>query len=91
MHRCLRDLAHDLADVLGPEAARGQPSRAVDVGLRHRPAGIGLKRQRVRHPARAEIACQRVIVALSRMREPMKQPMNSLEYRARTDKSRPRQ
>ena len=91
VHRPLRHLAHDLADVLGPNTARSQPSRTIDIGLRHRPARIRLERQRIRHPAPTEIGSQRLVVAMGRVRKPMKQTVHALEHGARTDKSRPRQ
>ena len=91
VHRPLRDLADDLGDVVGLDAARGQPSGAIDVRLRHGSAGVRLERQRVRHPAGAEIARQRLVVAMGGVGKTVEQPMHALEHRARADKSLPRQ
>src|SRR6185369_10445111 len=85
VHGSLRHLADDLGNVLGLDAVRGQPARAIDIGLRHRPAWIRLEGQRVRHPARAEITGQRAIIALRSVRETVEQPMHALEHRARAD------
>ena len=91
MHCPLRHLAYDFGDVFRLDAACGQPSRTVDIGLRHRPAGIRLERQRVRHPARAKIARQCLVVALGCVRKAMEQSVHTLEHRPRTDESSPRQ
>ena len=63
VHGPLADVADHLDDVVGLDAARAEPPRAVDVGMRHGPAGIELEGERLRHPARAEIAGHRVEVA----------------------------
>ena len=86
VHRPLRHLADDLGDVFGFDAPRSQPARAIDIGLGHRPARIGLERQRVRYPSRAEIACQRVVIAARGVREAVEQPVHALEHRPRTGK-----
>jgi hypothetical protein len=59
--------------------------------LGHGAAWIGLERQRVGHPARAEIAGQRVEVALGGVREAVEQSVCALEHRAWPDESCPRQ
>ena len=91
VHRSLRHLADDFGNFLGFDAARGQPARTIDIGLRHGPAWIRLERQRVRHPARAEIAGQRVVIALRGMCKAMEQPVHALEHRAWSEKPCPRQ
>ena len=91
MHRAFRDLADDFGDILRLDAARAEPPRAIDIGLRHRPAGIGLERQRIGDPARTEIAGQRGVVAMRRMRKAVEEAMHALEHRARSDKARARQ
>jgi hypothetical protein len=91
VHRPFRHLADDLRDVLRLDAARGQPTRAIDIRLRHGPAWIGLEGQRVRHPARAEIAGQRIVIALRGVRETVEQPVHALEHGARADEPSPRQ
>ena len=85
MHGAFGDLANDLADILRLDAARAEPPRAIDIGLRHGPAGIGLEGERVGDPARAEIAGQRGVVALRRMREAVEQAVHAFEHGARTD------
>ena len=70
---------------------RRQPPRAVDVGMRHGPARIGLEGQRLGHPARAEIAEQRAVVAVRRVRETVEQAVRALEHRARAREARARQ
>ena len=59
MHGAFRHLADHLLDVAGLDAARRQPPGAVDVGMRHGPARIGLEGERLDHPALAEIVEQR--------------------------------
>ena len=65
---------------------RGEPARAVDVGMRHGPARIGLERERLGDPARAEIVDERAVVAGGRMREAVEQAVHALEHRARPEK-----
>ena len=60
-----------------------EPPRAVDIGMRHGPAGIGLERDRLGHPARAEIADHLVVVAVERVGEAVEQAVHALEHRAR--------
>ena len=86
VHRALADLADHLDDVVGFDA-RAEPPRAVDIRMRHGPARIGLERQRLRHPARAEIAGQRVVVALGGAREAVKEAMHAFEHGARPGKA----
>src|SRR5262249_26982528 len=85
MHRALADLADDLLDLLRLDAAASEPPRAVDVGVRHRPAGIRFERERRRHPARAEIAGQRIVVAAGGAGEAVEQAVHALEYGARPE------
>src|ERR1043166_190465 len=59
MARALADTADAVLYVFGPDAARREPARAIDVGMRHRPARIRLEGERLGHPALAEIADQR--------------------------------
>ena len=87
MHRALADVADDLLDLLGLDAARCEPPRAIDIRMRHRPAGIRLEGQRLRHPARAEIAGQRGVVAFGRVGEAVEEAVHPFEHRARPDET----
>ena len=90
MHRALADLADHFDYVVGLEA-RAEPPRAVDIRMRHGSARIGLERERLRHPARAEVADQRVVIALGRAREAVKEAVHAFEHGARPGKpARPR-
>ena len=86
MNGALRHFADHLLDVAGLDAARGKPLRAIDIGMRHGPAGIRLERERLRHPLLAEIAGERFIVALRRVRKAVEQPVHAFEHRARSRK-----
>jgi hypothetical protein len=55
--------------------------------MRHRSARIGLEGKRLRHPLRAEIADQRIVIACRGMGEAMKQPVHAFEYGARAEKT----
>ena len=68
-----------------------QTTRAVDIGVHHRPARIRLERQRLHHPALAETVEQRAIVAIARVREAVEQPVHAFEHRARTREAGARQ
>src|SRR3954451_23792771 len=87
MHRAFADLAHELLDLIRLDPAHRQTPRAIDVGMRHRSARIGLEGERLRHPLRAEIADQRIIIARRGMGEAVKQPVHALEYGARAEKT----
>src|SRR5512132_3042608 len=87
MHRAFADLAHELLDLLRLDPARRQPSRAVDIGMRHRSAWIRFEGERLRHPMRTEIADERVVIARRGMGEAMEQAMHALEYGARAEKT----
>src|SRR6202011_5439700 len=78
VHGALADLADDLAHVLGPDAARGKPPGAVDIGMRHGSAGIGLEGERLTHPARAEAAGEGVVVAGPGVGEAVEQAVHAL-------------
>ena len=91
MHRALADVADHLGDVVGLDAARAEPPRAVDVGMRHGPAGIELEGERLRQPARAEIAGHRVEVARRGVGEAVEEAVRALEHRARPGEAGPRQ
>ena len=75
-------------DILRLDAARRDPPRAIDVGMRHGPARIGLEGERLGDPALAEIADQRLVVAVGRVREAMEQAVRALEHRARPVEAR---
>ena len=55
--------------------------------MRHGPARIRLERQGLRHPARAEVADQRVVVALGGVRKTVKEAVHAFEHRARAGKT----
>src|SRR5262245_46752367 len=88
MHRALADLADDFLDLLRLDAAGGEPPRAVDVGMRHRPAGIRFERERRRQPACAEIAGQRIVVAGGGVGEAVEKAVHAFEYGARAEETR---
>src|SRR5262249_24739025 len=87
MHRALADLADELLDLLRLDAPASEPPRAVDVGVRHRPAGIRFERERGRQPARAEIAGKRVVVAAGGAGEAVEQAVHAFEYGARPEET----
>src|ERR1700712_32502 len=89
VHRPLGHFADDLTDILDLDAAAGQAPGAIDIRLRHRSTGIRLEGQRIDHPSGPEIACQGVVVAFGGARESVKQPVDTLEYGARTNKTLP--
>src|SRR5438093_7321810 len=88
MHGALADLTDHLLDLVSLDALGGKPARAIDVGVRHGPAGIGLERERLGHPALAEIARDRVVVTLGGVGEAMEEAVHTLEHRAGTNKAR---
>ena len=71
----------------GLDAARREPPRAIDIGMRHGPARIGLECQCLRHPVLAEIADQRVVIALGGVGEAVEEAVHAFEHRARTEKA----
>src|SRR5262249_47300416 len=87
VHRALADLADEFLDLLRFDAAGSEPPRAVDVGMRHRPAGIRFERERRRHPARAELAVKRIVVASGGAGEAVEQAVHAFEYRARPEEA----
>ena len=87
MHGALADLAHHLDHIVRLDFFRREPARAVDVGMRHGPARIRLERQRLGDPARAEVADQRVVVALGGVRKTVKEAVHAFEHRARAEKA----
>ena len=68
-----------------PRAASA--ARAVDIGMRHGSARIRLEGERLRHPAGAEIAGERGIVARARAGEAVEQAVRAFEHGARADKA----
>src|SRR6516165_2344861 len=87
MHRPLADLADELFDLLRLDAAGSEPPRAVDVGMRHRPAGIRFERERRRHPACAEVAGERIVVPGGGAGEAVEQSVHAFEYGARPEET----
>src|SRR5512134_3122286 len=87
VHGALGCFADHFLDIAGLDAARGETLRTVDIGMRHGPAGIRLKRERFRHPFFPETAGERFIVTLRRVRKTMEQPMRALEHRTRSKKA----
>src|SRR5262245_25589981 len=88
VYRALRHFAHHLRDLFSTDAVRGKTTRAIDVGVSHRAAWIGLERERAGAPALAETIEERGVVTHRRMGKPMEQAMGPLEYRAGPDKPR---
>ena len=86
MHGAFADFADHLDHVVGFDLRR-EPPRAIDIGMRHGPARIGLEGQRLGHPARAEIADQRVVVALGGVGEAVEETVHAFEHRARSEKA----
>ena len=84
MHGALADLAEHLGDVVGRDAARSQAQSAIDVGLDHGAAGVGLEGQRLREPALTEAVDERGVVALACVGEAVEQTVHALEDGART-------
>ena len=74
----------------GVEAARRQPAGAVDIGMRHGSARIGLEGERLCHPAGAEIIDQQVVTALGGVGEAVKEAVGALQHGARADEARAR-
>ena len=74
----------------GADATRRQAARAVDVGMRHGSARVWLERERLDHPAFAEISgqCARSPPP-SYARSAWKKPVRALEHRARPDEAVP--
>ncbi len=79
----------DVGDVLGRDAAPGERNGAIDEGLGHGPAGIGLEGDGLHDPARAEAIEERGEVRLARWRKRLEEAMPAFEHRARTDKAAP--
>ena len=69
------------------DAARREPPGAVDIGMRHGSARIRLEGERLGEPLAAEIAEERVVIALGCVGEPMEQAVGPLEHGARTTKA----
>jgi hypothetical protein len=83
----LADLADHLGNVVGLDAAHSEPARAIDIGMRHGPARVGLERQRLGHPALAEIADQRLVIAIAGVREGVKEAVHAFERGTRPRES----
>src|SRR5262249_46433008 len=69
VHCAFGDFADQFLHITGIDAACRDALGAVDVGMRHRSAGIGLECKRFGYPARTEITRKGAIVTLRRMRE----------------------
>src|SRR5262249_55117003 len=91
VHRAFRHFADQLLHIAGLDAACSKALRTVDVGMRHRPAGIWLECKRLGYPARTEITSEGALVALRRMGEAVEESMAALEHGARPDESAPRE
>ena len=68
-------------DVVGLDARARELDRAIDEGLRHRPAGIGLERDGLEHQARAEPFEQRREIRRLRRRERLVETVTAFEHR----------
>src|SRR5215468_11839729 len=86
MHSALADVAAYFDDIVRAHAP-SEAAGAIDIGMRHGPARIGLERERLGHPARAETIGQHRVVAGARVREGMKEAVHAFEHGARTQKS----
>src|SRR6185503_4516281 len=91
MHRAFGDLADELLYVRRLDALGREPPRAVDVRMRHGAARVRLEGQRLDHPALGEVADQRVIVALRRVRETVEEAVHTLEYGTGPQEARTRE
>ena len=65
----------------------GELDRAVDEGLRHGAAGVRLERNRLHHPASAEVVEKRLEIGRDRRRECPVHAVDALEHRARPQES----
>src|SRR5439155_14735418 len=86
MHCALGRFAYHLGDLADVDALREAP-RAVDVGLGHGSAGVGLERDAAGDPALTEALDELRPVALLCMRERLVQAMGSLQHGARADEA----
>src|SRR5207249_163351 len=77
-------------DLLRLDAARAQAPRTAAAWVGHGPAGTGLEGERLRHPLCAEVADERVVVALGGVGEAVEQAMHALKHGARTGEARAR-
>ena len=71
-------------DVFGGDTAPRQFDRAVDIGLGHGPAGIGLERDRLHHPMRAEAIEQRMKIGRFGRSERLVEAVLAFEHGRRT-------
>ena len=83
MHRALSDEALDGRDVVGAHAILGQGDRAVDEGLRHRAARVGLERQVLRNPALAQFVEQMLKVGRNRRGKRFVEPVRPVQHGSR--------
>src|SRR5712691_3463462 len=90
MNRPFRSFTDDFFYVLNINFFR-QPSSAVDVGLRHGAAGIGLESDGCRQPLAAEAVEELCPVAPGGAREAVVEPVRAFEHRARPDEPGARQ
>ena len=91
MDVALGGVAEDVGDRFRLDTLRGQPARAVYVGMGHRPAGIRLEGDGLRDPGLAEAVEQRPPVAVLGMSEALVETVLAFEHRARADEAGLRQ
>ncbi len=90
MHGALADIADHLDHVIGLDAARAEPSRAIDVRWVMVPAGIELEGQRLGDETHTEAVRQHAEVVGSVLGETMEEAVHTLEHRAWAGKAGPR-
>src|SRR4029079_9040126 len=73
------------------DAACRKAFGAIDVRMRHGPAGIGLECKRLSYPTRTEITSEGAIVAFGCVSKAVEQPVDALEHGARSDEAAARQ
>src|SRR4249919_636339 len=91
MHRAFGHFADQFLHIAGLDAAGRESFCAIDVRMRHGPAGIGLECKRLGYPTRTEIASEGAVVTLRCMGEAVEQSMDTLEHGARPKESAARQ
>src|ERR1051326_2824472 len=91
VHSALADVADHFGHVVRLDATCAEPPCAIDVGMRHGPAGIELEGERLADPARAEVAGHGIEVALGGVGEAVKEAVRGLQHRARPGEAGARQ
>ncbi len=91
VHRAFADLADQRDDLLRRDAHGSQLAGAIDIGLRHGSAGVGLEGEIGAHPAVAEPFGEPAEVRRLRGREGLVEAMRSFEHRRRACEARARQ